>query len=266
MNAPPRRLVLVRGADPGLVRLAVERLAAEERVQPVLEVPSGRTSPDLWGVLVVGDDPRPVDLRPHSRLAVVAFSTAVGARVDVPAAVARDVTVCVGRVSESAMTADRAVALMLAALRDVFRVDALVRSGGWRPRRLARDLHGATVGLVGEGDAVRETVKRLSGFGCRVLLLTEAAPGDPSAHPELDVLVVLPGATAAEDLPDAPVQVWLTAEAGAVYTTQTSTEPITTPPPGDHRDRVRAEADLRRSIADLVRLAAVGAPASQDVG
>jgi phosphoglycerate dehydrogenase-like enzyme len=70
--------------------------------------------------------------------------------------------------------ADFAIALMLACLRDIVRLDASVRSGRWRAPSLARDLAGATVAIVGFGAIGRAVARRLSGFSCRLIAVDPA--------------------------------------------------------------------------------------------
>ncbi len=70
-------------------------------------------------------------------------------------------------------TADLAVALMLAAARRLPEGEAAVRAGEWGPWDptwlLGRDLHGATVGIVGMGRIGRAVARRVEGFGVRLL-------------------------------------------------------------------------------------------------
>ena len=67
-------------------------------------------------------------------------------------------------------TADLAVALMLGIARRLVEGDAYVRRGEWRTWEpellLGRDLHGATVGIVGFGRIGQAVARRLEGFGC----------------------------------------------------------------------------------------------------
>jgi Entner-Doudoroff aldolase len=64
--------------------------------------------------------------------------------------------------------ADHAVALMLAALRQVTLGDRRVRAGNWRGQRARQHGH-LTVGIVGVGRIGRAVAIRLSGFGGTVL-------------------------------------------------------------------------------------------------
>ena len=70
-------------------------------------------------------------------------------------------------------TADLAVALMLGISRRLVEGEAFVRSGQWRTWEpellLGRDLHGATVGVVGFGRIGQAVARRLEGFACTLL-------------------------------------------------------------------------------------------------
>ena len=93
--------------------------------------------------------------------------------VDLAAATARGIPV--GNTPDvlTDATADLAVALMLAIARRVVEGERVVREGGWpgwEPSlMLGRDLHGATVGIVGLGRIGRAVARRVEGFGCHVL-------------------------------------------------------------------------------------------------
>ena len=93
--------------------------------------------------------------------------------VDVAAATQRGIPV--GNTPEvlTETTADLALALMLGIARRLAEGDALVRRGGWLTWEpgllLGRDLHGATVGIVGLGRIGGAVARRLQGFGCTVL-------------------------------------------------------------------------------------------------
>jgi glyoxylate reductase len=104
-------------------------------------------------------------------------SVSVGVdHVDLEAATARGIPVghTPGVLTET--TADLAFALLLAAARRVAEGDRFVRAGAWTPERvwepdmlLGRDVHGATLGLVGLGAIGQAMARRAQGFGMRVL-------------------------------------------------------------------------------------------------
>jgi glyoxylate reductase len=73
-------------------------------------------------------------------------------------------------------TADLAFGLLLATARRIVEADGFVRSGAWTPERswepdmmLGRDVHGATLGLLGLGEIGRAVARRARGFGMRIL-------------------------------------------------------------------------------------------------
>ncbi|GAB2577863.1 NAD(P)-dependent oxidoreductase [Microlunatus antarcticus] len=88
--------------------------------------------------------------------------------VDLAAAAERGVLVTNTPGANSGAVADLAVALVLAALRDVVPGDRGVRAGRWDVRR-ARELGGLTVGIVGLGRIGRGVAARLAGFGSPLL-------------------------------------------------------------------------------------------------
>ena len=117
------------------------------------------------------------------RLRVVA-NVAVGYdNVDVTAAHARGIAVCntPGVLDET--TADLAFLLMLAAARLAHEAEADLREDRWHGwginQYLGRDVHGATLGLVGYGRIGRAVARRATGFGMSVLHHTRTATGEP---------------------------------------------------------------------------------------
>ena len=95
--------------------------------------------------------------------------------VDVGAATARGIPV--GNTPDvlTDSTADLAVALMLAIARRINDGERVVRAGEWRTWGpsflLGRDLHGATVAIVGAGRIGTAVARRLEGFECEVLFI-----------------------------------------------------------------------------------------------
>jgi phosphoglycerate dehydrogenase-like enzyme len=100
--------------------------------------------------------------------------------IDLPAATAAGVAVTTTPNVNNDTVADHALALILATIRRVIEQDANVRAGGWRTygERGPRQLHRATVGIVGYGAIGRAVGRRLHGFGANVIahdpLLSEA--------------------------------------------------------------------------------------------
>jgi glyoxylate reductase len=124
------------------------------------------------------------------RLKVVA-NVAVGYdNIDVPAAAARGVAVCntPGVLDET--TADLAFLLMLAASRLASTAEADLRSDRWHgwgiTQYLGRDVHGATLGIVGYGRIGRAVARRAEGFGMQVLHHTRHDTGLPGWRDDLD--------------------------------------------------------------------------------
>jgi D-3-phosphoglycerate dehydrogenase len=88
--------------------------------------------------------------------------------VDLEAAAARGVLVTNTPGANTGAVADHAVALLLAALRDVPQGDRGVRAGRWAVHR-TRELGALTVGIVGLGRIGRAVAARLGGFGSTLL-------------------------------------------------------------------------------------------------
>jgi D-3-phosphoglycerate dehydrogenase len=107
-----------------------------------------------------------LDAAPHLQI-VARYGVGVEA-VDLAAAADRGVVVTNTPGANSGAVADLAVALMLAALRDVASGDRGVRAGRWTVRR-TRELGQLTIGIVGLGRIGRGVAARLSGFGCTFL-------------------------------------------------------------------------------------------------
>lgn len=66
--------------------------------------------------------------------------------------------------------AEHTVGMLLMLLNHLGRADRQIRSGAWvRGANTGTELGPLTVGIIGYGNMGRETARRLSGFGCRVL-------------------------------------------------------------------------------------------------
>lgn len=113
--------------------------------------------------------------------------------VDVAAASRAGVAVCntPGVLDET--TADAAFGLILAASRLFGEAERDLRAGRWHgwsiTQYLGRDVHGATLGLVGYGRIGRAVGRRASGFGMRVLHHTRRPTGEGGHLASLDELL-----------------------------------------------------------------------------
>jgi glyoxylate reductase len=127
------------------------------------------------------------------RLRAVA-NVAVGYdNVDVATAATLGVTVCntPGVLDET--TADGAFLLILAASRLASEAEADLRAGRWPGwginQYLGRDVHGATLGIVGYGRIGQAVARRAAGFGMQVLHHARNDRGEPGYVAELDTLL-----------------------------------------------------------------------------
>lgn len=116
------------------------------------------------------------------RLRVVA-NVAVGYdNIDVEAATAAGVVVCNTPGILDDTTADVAFLLILAASRRASEAEATLRAGRWvgfhMEEFLGRDVHGATLGIVGYGRIGRAVARRARGFGMDVIHHTRTPTGE----------------------------------------------------------------------------------------
>jgi glyoxylate reductase len=168
---------------------ALDRLVSEHDVEIWPErLPPPRSellarAPELEGLLSLLKDPVDAELIEAAPKLRAISNYAVGVdNVDVEAAAARGIPV--GNTPDvlTESTADLAVALMLGIARRLSEGEAFVRAGEWHTWEpglmLGRDLHGATVGIVGYGRIGRAVGRRLEGFGCE-LLTTSGSGGVP---------------------------------------------------------------------------------------
>ena len=182
-------------------------LGAAERARPELEqipeitvieryeLSSAREDDELvhglegvWGV-VAGSEPYTrgvLEALPDLR-AILRWGTGSDA-IDIPAATDAGVAVVTTPAVNAEAVADMALALMLACLRRLPQLDAIVRSGKWRGLGPTRDLACATVGVVGLGAVGRAVTRRLRGFGCRVLALEPNPDLEFCAEYEVDLI------------------------------------------------------------------------------
>lgn len=158
---------------------ALERLRAAHDVEvwpqrtapPREELLRGAATAD--GLLAMLTDAVDAELIAGARKLRAISNYAVGTdNIDIAAASARGIPV--GNTPDvlTDSTADLAVALMLAVARRLPEGERLVRAGEWKTWEpafmLGRDLHSATVGIVGAGRIGNAVADRLEGFRCRI--------------------------------------------------------------------------------------------------
>ncbi len=159
---------------------AIDRLAAEHEVEVWPEslppprddmLARVREAEGLLALLTDRLDAELMEAAPNLR-AISNYAVGVD-NIDVDAATARGIPVgnTPGVLTDT--TADLAVALMLGIGRRLVDGDAYVRRGEWDTwepdQLLGRDLHGATVGIVGFGRIGQAVARRLEGFECTIL-------------------------------------------------------------------------------------------------
>lgn len=184
MKENPR--VFVSDGMDGLARragrdlLAPLRAAADCRVWPHVR-PAAREDlreelAEAEGVLCLLTDVLDAELLAGCPDLRVISSISVGVdHIDLDAATSQDIVVgnTPGVLTET--TADLAFALLLTAGRRVVEAGDFLRTGAWAKSRWAidsfvgRDLHGATLGIVGLGPIGQAVARRAQGFGMRVL-------------------------------------------------------------------------------------------------
>jgi D-3-phosphoglycerate dehydrogenase len=103
------------------------------------------------------------------KLEVVSF-TGLGAStfIDIAETGRRNITVT-HTLSAAATIAEHTMGLMLAAARHIGRLDREIRRGVWNTDRLAMDLRGKTLGLVGFGRIAQAVVPLAQAFGMTVI-------------------------------------------------------------------------------------------------
>jgi glyoxylate reductase len=128
------------------------------------------------------------------QLRVIAVAGAGSDAVDHAAAAGRGIPVLTSGEGLVQTTADVAFGLIIAASRLMHDSEARLRAGAWRGWRFVeqdfgRDVHGATLGLVGFGSIGRAVARRADGFEMKVLHHTRHPTGEPGWVEDLDELL-----------------------------------------------------------------------------
>ena len=126
----------------------------------------------------------------RGRLRVVANAAVGYDNIDVVSATAMGITVCNTPGVLDDTTADLAFLLILTATRLASEAERDLREGRWTGwgfgTHLARDVHGATLGLVGFGRIARAVAQRAAGFDMEVIHTTRHDTGLAGFVPTLD--------------------------------------------------------------------------------
>ncbi|MCW3029295.1 MAG: lactate dehydrogenase-like oxidoreductase [Solirubrobacterales bacterium] len=128
------------------------------------------------------------------QLRVIAVAGAGSDAVDRAVAASRGIPVLTSGEGLVEATADVAFGLIIAASRLMHDSEAKLRGGSWQGWRFVddhfgRDVHGATLGLVGFGSIGRAVARRAGGFDMRVLHHTRHPTDEPGWVEHLDELL-----------------------------------------------------------------------------
>lgn len=182
------------GTDP-LTEAGHEIVEPEEGV-PLAAEELARLAPECDGIVCHLTDRMDASvLQPGraGRLRVVANAAVGYDNIDVVTATSLGVTVCNTPGVLDDTTADLAFLLILAATRLASDAERDLREGRWKGwgfgTHLARDVHGATLGLVGYGRIAQAVARRADGFGMEVLHTARHDTGHKGFVPALHDLL-----------------------------------------------------------------------------
>jgi D-3-phosphoglycerate dehydrogenase len=163
-------------ADPITEASLVERLAAG----PVDAVVLRGSKPFTAGVLAAAQG-----------LKIIAKNGAGVDSVDLAEAARRGITVAVAPGANADAVAEHSIAVMLALVRDLARLDRKLRAGGWEGTSWqGRDFRGSVVGIVGYGSIGRRTAQLAAALGARVVVFKPSGTaGDFEVETDLDALL-----------------------------------------------------------------------------
>jgi D-3-phosphoglycerate dehydrogenase len=146
----------------------VRRVRAEERPLDASQMTRivERDNPD---VIICGAEPITEEVLRASRNLRMVMKHGVGVdNIDLDVATNMEIVVAYAPGRNAAAVADFTISAMLALLRGYCEASNSTKAGGWK-RYMGHELGEITVGIVGTGHIGTEVVKRLGGFGARVL-------------------------------------------------------------------------------------------------
>lgn len=140
------------------------------------------TLPDADALLAWGAPITAAMIASAPRLRAIARAGAGYDAVDLDAATARRIAVCITPGANAESVAEHVFALLLSLTRNVVGNDRLVRVGVW-DRTAVRPLRGTTLGIVGLGRSGRAVARRAHGFGMRVVAFSRHDDAKPDDDP-----------------------------------------------------------------------------------
>lgn len=138
-----------------------------------------RVIPDIDAVLAGGEPLTGEIMAVAPRLRAIARTGVGYDAVDLKAADAGGIVVCITPGTNHESVAEHAFGLLLGLTRKVAENDRAMRAGGW-DRSIIQPLRGKTIGLVGLGRIGQAMVPRAVAFGMNVLAY------EPTPHPKFD--------------------------------------------------------------------------------
>ena len=138
-----------------------------------------RLLPDIDAVIAGGEPLTGEMMAIAPKLRAIARTGVGYDAVDLKAASARQIAVCITPGTNQESVAEHAFGLLLGLTRKIAENDRVIRAGGW-DRSLVQPLRGKTIGLVGLGRIGQAMVPRAVAFGMKVLAY------EPAPSPEFD--------------------------------------------------------------------------------
>jgi D-3-phosphoglycerate dehydrogenase len=147
-----------------------ELLSVPREQRPLTEAKMTRLAAESQPeVILCGAEPIGMELLNSSRKLRLIMKHGVGVdNIDMHAATSLSIAVANAPGTNTEGVADLTLALMLDLLRGVCRASASTKTGGWE-RFVGHELGALTVGVVGTGRIGAGVVRRLSGFGPKIL-------------------------------------------------------------------------------------------------
>jgi len=139
-----------------------ERPIDEDKMTEIVH----REDPDA---IICGPEPITMKVLEASKALRIVMMHGVGVdHIDVAAATRREVVVANAPGANTAAVADLTIAAMLALLRHICEANQMTKGGRWN-RHLGHELGEMTVGVIGTGRIGADVIRRLRGFGSRIL-------------------------------------------------------------------------------------------------